>query len=49
MCEPASRGPVSRHGQQADSSAALGLTLRCGNEALESSPLDLRVPWWRSG
>ncbi|CAE7843402.1 unnamed protein product, partial [Symbiodinium microadriaticum] len=26
----------------ADSSAALGLTLRCGNEALESSLLDLR-------
>eukprot|EP00439_Symbiodinium_sp_Y106_P040031 s1476_g4.t3 len=31
-------------GVQADSSAALGLTLRCGNEALESSPLDLREP-----
>ncbi|CAE7438339.1 unnamed protein product [Symbiodinium sp. CCMP2456] len=31
-------------GVEADSSAALGLTLRCGNEALESSPLDLREP-----
>ena len=50
MCESSSHGPgTASHSQQADSSAALGLTLRCGNEALESSPLDLRVPWWRSG